>query len=217
MLTLEDEERAQELRRELVVVLHLAQERLPLLRQITGWREAFAPLEDVRSTFEGVDESQAVVRIATPPFLSQDRLRPILASCLEGLLGGSVLFSIRILTELAETIQAAFEMEELWLEEGGAPGRTVLCFTDEAAVGTLDLLQSELQEELRAQRWAEVSTAFPLNHYDVLLLWAGPSEEKISSTEAFVAGVYESLTGAPVSATSRDLGQAADLLAFLGA
>ncbi|MEE9593760.1 MAG: hypothetical protein V3W28_09295 [Thermoplasmata archaeon] len=216
MLTLEEEERAQELRRELVVLLHLTQEGLPALQQVAGWREAFAPLDEVRSSFEGIDEGQAAVRIAAPPFLSQDRLRPILASCLKRLLGAPVFFSIRILTELAETIQAAFDLEELWLEEGAPTGQTVLCFTDEAAVGSLTLLQSELQEELRARRAAQVSTAFPMNHYDVLLLWSGPGEEKVPSTEAYVAMVYGELAGAPVSATSRDLGEAPDLLTFLG-
>ncbi|MEE9164623.1 MAG: hypothetical protein V3U17_07540, partial [Thermoplasmata archaeon] len=76
MLTLEDEERAQELRRELVVLLHLTQERMPALRRVVGWREAFEPLKEVRSSLEGVSREQAAVRIAAPPFLSQDRLRP---------------------------------------------------------------------------------------------------------------------------------------------
>lgn len=216
MLTLEEAERAQELRRELVVLLHLTQERLPTLQQVTGWREAFAPLEEIRSSFEGVHQGQAAVRIAAPLLLSQDRLRPILANCLKQLLGAPVFFSIRVLTELGETIQAAFDLEELWLEEGASSGQTALCFTDEAAVGSLNLLQSELQEELKARRPAPVSTAFPMNHYNVLLLWAGPDEEKVPSTEAFVARVYEEVTGAPVSATSRDLGEVPDLLAFLG-
>lgn len=216
MLTLEDEEQAKELRRELVVLLHLTRERLPVLREVAGWREAFGPLEEVHSSFEGVNRGQAAVRIAAPPFLSQDRLRPILASCLERLLGAPVLFSLRILTELGETIQAAFEVEEVWLEEGAAAGQTVLSFTDEHAAGEVDLLLSDLRKKLAEGLVDSIVEAFPLNHYDVLSLWAGPGAERLSSTEGFVAKIYGELKGAPVSATSRPLDKAPDLLQFLG-
>ncbi|MEE9173724.1 MAG: hypothetical protein V3U30_01965 [Thermoplasmata archaeon] len=215
MLTLEDEERAQELRRELVVLLHLTQEGMPALRGVVGWREAFAPLETVRSSLEGVSREQAAVRIAAPPFLLQDRLRPIISGCLERLLGAPVLFSLRILTELGETIQAAFNMEEVWLEEGATADQTVLSFADEHAAGEVGLLLSDLRTMLAEGLGDSIVEAFPLNHYDILCLWAGPVEEKFSSTEAFVAKFYGELKGAPVSVTSRSLEEAPDLLQFL--
>ncbi|MFQ5552585.1 MAG: hypothetical protein ACE5EW_02580 [Thermoplasmata archaeon] len=216
MLTLEEEEYAQDLRRELVILLHIPQDRLPALRRVRGWKSAFAALDEVRSRFEGVSPGQAALRIAAPPFLHQDRLRPILAACLEPLLGAPVLFSIRILTELGETIQAAFDVEEEWLQEGTAPGGTALCFTDEHAAGEVGLLLSDLRTALAERLVGSVVEAFPLNHYDVLCFWTGPVEEKLASTEAFIAQVYGELMEVPVSATSRDLGEAPELLEFLG-
>ena len=216
MLTLEDEERAQELRRELVLLLHLTQERMFALRRVVGWQEAFEPLEEVRSSLEGVSREQAALRIAAPPFLPQDRLRPIISGCLERLLGAPVLFSLRILTELGETIQAAFDVEEMWLEEGATADQTVLSFTDEHAAGEVGLLLSDLKTVLAKGLVGSVVEAFPLNHYDILSLWTGPAEEKLSSSEAFIAKVYGELKGAPVSATSRSLEEAPDLLQFLG-
>ncbi len=215
MLTLEDEEHAQELRRELVVLLHLAQERMTALRRVEGWREAFEPLEEVRSSLEGVSREHAAVRIAAPPFLSQDRLRPIISGALERLLGAPVLFSLRILTELGETIQAAFEVEEMWLEKGATADQTVLTFTDERAAGEVGLLLSDLRTVLAEGLIDSVTEAFPLNHYDILCLWAGPADEKLSSTEAFVSKVYAEWKGASVSATSRSLAEGPDLLQFL--
>ncbi len=215
MLTLEDEERAQELRRELVVLLHLTQERMPALRRVVGWQEAFGPLEEVRSSLEGVSREQAAIRIAVPPFLSQDHLRPIISGCLERLLGVPVLFSLRILTELGETIQAAFDVEEVWLEEGATADQTVLSFTDEHTAGEVGLLLSDLKTMLAEMLVDSITEAFPLNHYDILCLWSGPAEEKLSSTEAFVAKAYAELKGAPVSTTSRSLEEAPDLLQFL--
>ncbi|MEE8198695.1 MAG: hypothetical protein V3R48_03165 [Thermoplasmata archaeon] len=216
MLTLEDEEHAQELRRELVVLLHLAQERMTALRRVEGWREAFGPLEEVRASLEGVSREHAAVRIAAPPFLSQDTLRPIISGALERLLGARVLFSLRILTELGETIQAAFEVEEMWLEKGATADQTVLSFTDERAAGEVGLLLlTDLRTMLAEGLVDPVTEAFPLNHYDILSLWTGPAEEKLSSTEAFVSKVYAEWKGAPVSATSRSLSEGPGLLEFL--
>ncbi|MFQ5986203.1 MAG: hypothetical protein ACE5KQ_02455 [Thermoplasmata archaeon] len=216
MLTLGGEEQERDLRRQLVVLLHLPKERLPALRRVRGWQKAFAALDEIRSRFEGVSPRQAALRIAAPLFLRQDRLRPTLAGCLERLLGAPVLFSIRILTELGETIQAAFDVEEGWLEEGAAPGGTALCFTDEHAAGEVGLLLSDLRTALAERLVGSVVEAFPLNHYDILCLWTGPLKEKLASTEAFIARAYGELMGGPVSATSRDLGEAPELLEFLG-
>lgn len=215
MLTLAEEEVAQDLRRELVVLLHLTQERMRALHGVEGWREAFEPLEAVQSSLEEVSREQAAIRIAAPLFLSEARLRPIVSGCLEELLGSPVPLSFRILTELGETIQAAFDVEELWLEKGATPDQTVLTFTDEHAAGGVGFLLSELRTMLTEGLVDSVVEAFPLNHYDVLCLWAGPEEEKLPATEAFVAQVYGGLKGTPVSATSRSLEAAPDLLQFL--
>lgn len=216
MLTLEEEEQAEGLRRELVVVLHLTPARMATLPDVDGWREAFRPLVDVRSRFEGVSVEHAALRIAAPPFLNRDRLRGLLTACLERLLGDAVPYSVRILTELGETLQAAFELEEAWLEQGATPGHSVLCFTDEEAVGGMTMLLSELKQGLEARRTMEVAEAFPLNHYDILTLWVGPEATMVDGAASFIRNAYEALTEGPVSVTGRKLAAAEDLLRFLG-
>ncbi|MDX1534873.1 MAG: hypothetical protein R3291_04565, partial [Thermoplasmata archaeon] len=156
MLTLEEEEQAQRLRRELVVLLHLTEGERIELPPLEAWKAAFEALDGVRSSLEGVSGPHGAVRVASPPFLSQDRLRPIISACLERLLGQTVPFSLRILEELGETIQAAFDVEELWLEEGATADQSVLLFTDEYAVGELGILLSELKKALEEE--AEAST-----------------------------------------------------------
>ncbi|MFQ6012957.1 MAG: hypothetical protein ACE5LS_04870 [Thermoplasmata archaeon] len=215
MLTLDEEEPRDVFRQEIVAILHVPRDRPLVLPEEARWREGFAGLREVRSELRDVHRGAAVLRLAVPPFLRAERLREVLAACLERVLGEALPLSLRVLGELAETLQAALEMEEDWIQRG-AEGSTLLAFTDEHAGGQAGLLLSELKTRLADRLADSLREVFPLNHHDVLCLWSGSGEEGLSATETSIADFYEELTGGPVSATARPLATAHDLLAFLG-
>lgn len=216
MLTLEEEEPGEVLRRDIVAILHVPRDRLVLLPAESRWREGFTGLQEVKSELQSVHLDMAALRLAVPPFLPATRLREVLRAGLKKVLGEILPLSLRVPTELGETLQAAIEMEEAWIEKD-TEGSAVLCFTDEHGAGEVgSFLLSDLRTKLAERLVDWMVEAFPLNHYDAVCLWAGPVEEKLSSAEAFVSMVYRDLTGALVSATSRPLEEAPDLLEFLG-
>lgn len=197
------------LRRPLVALLHVAPEEYTAL-QSADPTEAFEPLREVRSELTGFAPRFAALTLAVPPFLRRSRLRATLAPCLTALVGRAPALSLRILAELVETLEAAEE-----LSAGEGEGTPVLAFTDEEAVGDLDLRLLDLRRTLAEGVGGSLLAAFPLSHYDVLCRWQGAGDPVLWGPDVPVARAYSRLTGHDIGVTARGLEDMDVLRAFL--
>lgn len=208
MLTLEEEEIAEELRRELVVLLHLTREELMRLTTREEMERAFDGLSEVKGHLVAVSLDHAALKVSIPPFLRSSRLREVLKYCLLDFLGRDVAISVRLPGELADTVEASRDTVAEWAEGG----RAVLCFTDEATVGEPTIPLIELKDYLDKRSRKPIEMAFPMNHYDVLCIWRGPLDRLVSGPEKLISEAYSELAKTPVSATARSLEALIDLL-----
>lgn len=206
MLTLEDEDLIRDLRRELIVLVHVSAEQYPRFTE-DGIARTLQGLDAVKAELVAVNREQAGLKIAIPPLLPSPRLREVLTPLLARALGTSPALSIRLIPELADTVEAARDLLRDWGEETGA-----LCYTDEAAVGDPLRSLSELKALLREAQQSDLERAFPLNHYDSLCLWRGAFDGIVWGPEAFIARVYGEMVGHPVSTTARSVEGMGDLL-----
>lgn len=199
MLTLGEEELAEELRRELFVLLHVSREEHGRLRE-GALEQALEGLREVRGQLVGVSVASAALRITIPPFLGSGRLRGVLSDCLKALLGREVPLSLRLPGELADTVEVAGEMAREWDR-----GRAVLCFVDERTAGELGRPLVELKAALEQRVEPPLEAAYPVTFYDVLCRWEGAGEGVVWGPETTIAAVYQKMTERRPSATARDL------------
>lgn len=212
MLTLQQEEMREELRRELVLLLHLSREEYAEFPPEERVRDAFRDLAEVRCDLAGISKKYAALKLSVPPLLPSRRLRGVLAGCLQAAFGRSIAVSLRVPVELADTVEAARNL----LEDVDEDDEAVVCFTDENAVGDPTIHLYELKERLDGATEEPVAMVFPLNHYDVLCLWKGSMNGVVWGPERQISEVYEALVGTPVSTTARTLRGVEDLMAALG-
>ncbi len=208
MLTLREEEDFEaELRRELIVLLHVNSREYAKLPDV-DFLGALESLREVRGSLIGVSAEHAALKVSVPPLLPAARLREVLRVGLRKALGRRVAMSIRLLPELADTVELATEL----MQERSEEGVGVLCFTDESAVGEPTRSLSELKEYLSGRVENEILLAFPVTHYDVLCVVMGSAGELTSGPEEFVSKAYGALSRVPVGATARSLDSARELV-----
>ncbi|MFQ5837466.1 MAG: hypothetical protein ACE5HJ_01620 [Thermoplasmata archaeon] len=212
MLTIQEDETAEELRRELIVLLHVSREDYARFPPVKMLRDALSALKDLRSALQVVSSEHAALKISVPPFLLRERLRGTLSGCLKQAFGHDVALSIRLPGELADTVEASREI----LEEMTGEGAAILCFTDEEAVGEPTIHLYDLKEYL-GQRISEALTmAFPINHYDVLCVWEGEGDGVVWGPDRQISAAYEELVKVAVSSTARRVEAVEDLLGLSG-
>ncbi len=201
MLAVEKEAISEELRRELIVFLHLTREELSRLTSEERVRGALEGLSEVRGLLIAVDLEHAALKISIPPFLRSDRLRGVLKRGLATLFGRMVGTSIRLPGELADTVEASRNVALDWSDDE----RAVLCLTDEGAVGEPVHSLSDLREFLEEKVDEHVSRLFPINYYDVLCLWEGSVNPIVWGPDRTISGAYGELTKTSVSSTAHSL------------
>ncbi len=206
MLTLEEEDLGEELRRELIVLLHVTRGEYGGLRE-GELERALAALSEVRGRVVRVSLRAAALTIAIPPFLPSDRLREVLLGCLEKVFHREISLSLRLPAELADTVEVGRELAREW-ERSAA----VLCLADERAVGDLDRPLVDLKAVLERRVEAPVAAAFPVTFVDVLCRWEETMDGVVWGPEAVVAGAYMELTRREVSVTARSLEVLADVM-----
>lgn len=199
MLTLDEEELGAELRRELVVLLHLTEAEHARLQEETLVR-ALTALGEVRGEVIEVSLVVAAVTISIPPFLPSARLREVLVGSLAEVLHREIALSLRLPGELADAVEVGRELAREW----EAPG-AVLCLADEQAVGDLGQPLVDLKVLLDRRMESPVAAAFPVTFVDVLCRWDGASDGVVWGPESFVSRTYEELTRRTVSVTARNL------------
>ncbi len=207
-MTLQDEELERELRRELIVLLHVNEGEYARLSDV-DFEEALQGLREVRGSLIAVTNEHAALKISVPPLLPSSRLREVLQAGLKEGLGREAAVSIRLLPELADTVEAAKELTE----DGPEEGTWILCFTDEMAAGEPSLPLSRLREFLNDRVRGDLRTAFPVNHYDVLCIWQGPTNHVVWGPDEVISRAYSELAGVPVGSTARSLEASGRLVA----
>jgi hypothetical protein len=212
MLTLEQEELPEELRREIILILHLSKADYASFPPDDMLRDAFSALTELRSSLQAINRRHAAIKLTVPPLLPSKRLREVLMRCLVEAFGSEIAVSIRIPAELADTVEASRGL----VEEAREVGEAVLCFTDESAVGEPTVRLYDLRELLRQGVREPVVSAFPINHYDVLCIWDGPVDGLVWGPEGQISSIYEGLSKTPVSSTARTLAAVEDLMNALG-
>lgn len=203
----EEEDLARELRRELIVLLHVTAKEYARLPDV-DFLEALEGLREVRGSLISASAEHAALKVSVPPLLPSARLREVLRTGLRKALGRSVAVSIRLLPELADTVELARDLMEEWSEGGTG----VLCFTDESAVGEPTRSLSELKEYLNSWVEDDILSAFPVNHYDVLCVVSGPARGLVSGPEKVISKAYGELSKVPVGSTARSLDFARELV-----
>ncbi len=201
MLSVQEEELSRGLRRELVVLLHLSREDYALHPPREVLQRALGGLREVSGTLVAYSRKHAALKISVPPLLSSKRLRGVISGCLKEAFSKDLPISLRLPGELADTLEAAKDLRQDWPQEGTA----VLCLTDEAAVGEPTRPLSEMKRFMRDSIQEPMIMTFPMNHYDVLCLWAGPVEGLIWGPEKVIAQSFSQLTKTSVSSTARSL------------
>ncbi len=208
MLAIEEEEISKELRRELIVLLHLNREEYARLKSREELERVFDRLREVQGLLLAVSLEHAAVKLSIPPLLRSDRLRGVLKSCLAAFFGRDVGFSLRLPGELADTLEVSREMAEDWSGDGVA----VLCFTDEGAVGEPDRSLAELRDLMSERIQESLTMTFPINYYDILCIWQGTVDSIVWGPDKLISAAYADLAQAPVSSTARSLEAVAALL-----
>lgn len=208
MLTLQErEDLERELRRELIVLLHVNEGEWATLPDI-DFPGAMEVLREVRGSLIGISAKHAALKVSVPPLLPAARLRKVLGAGLRRALGRRVAVSLRIVPELADTVETAGEL----MEESAESGVGVLCFTDESAVGELAMSLAELKTYLSEKVGNDLLSAFPMTHYDVLCVMRESMTRILSDPEKVVSEVYAELSKVAVGSTARPLDSARELM-----
>ncbi len=204
MLSLQEEEDLErELRRELILLLHVNQSEYARLPEV-DFEEALDGLKEVRGLLMAVSNEHAAIKISVPPLLPGARLREVLRGGFVRGMGREVAFSVRLVPELADTVEVAHDLMEDWSEGGTG----VVCFTDEASAGEPSRSLSELRQIIGGKVGGDLLSAFPVNHFDILCVWDGPVDGVVWGPERVVSDTFTSLSKVTVSATARSLDSA---------